>query len=390
MNSPIPAQRHRVTGTVSTTTPGTYTLHYNVKDSKGLAAEEKRRTVSVTSGGGDGGGGGSGCSGACGGGGGGGGAVLLPPSLRIYNETIEKTPISGIVLVRWQTNIPSDSRVAYGTTSITSLNTAAANYGYPFGTPTVSELTTTHVVAVAGLNPQRTYYFRPISKTGNMSANGVELTLAPSECYYLREFIKFGANNNPEEVKKLQIFLNSFEGANLDATGFYDVATLHAVNSFQVKYKVDILDPWGHEAPTGFVYLTTRKQVNEIYCRAAFPLNTIQQKEVDAFKALLESLKRHGIVPSTIPSVAGEVLGVSRTGDAAADLGEEEGTTTVTETRTTSKEVLPVTKRSALGNMLSAAYGAISDFVISYWLIVLFAFLAILLSVLMGKFYRED
>ncbi|MBI2120897.1 MAG: DUF5011 domain-containing protein, partial [Parcubacteria group bacterium] len=36
-----------VTGTVSTTTPGTYTLHYNVKDSKGLAAEEKTRTVVV-------------------------------------------------------------------------------------------------------------------------------------------------------------------------------------------------------------------------------------------------------------------------------------------------------------------------------------------------------
>jgi hypothetical protein len=382
-----------VTGSVATTTIGTYTLHYNVKDSKGLSAEEKTRVVivnekPVTPPGGGGGGGGGGCSGNCGGGG---GAVLLP-SLQIFNETIEKTPISGIVLIKWQTNIPSDSRVAYGTSSITALGAASLNYGYSFGTPDVPELVTVHMMAVSGLNPEEQYYFRPVSKQGTLSATGKELSLAPSECYYLREFIKFGTNNNPEEVKKLQAFLNSFEGSNLAVSGFYDVPTLNAVNAFQAKYRVDILDPWGHDAPTGYVYLTTRKQVNEIYCRAAFPLNQIQSEEVTAFKRLLESLRIHGIIPGT-------TTGTTNLGTENQN-GIVLGTTTPTELNelgnktiaTGSESILPspVTGRSAFRHLLAAVAGSISNTVTSYWLAILFAALVVVAGVLLRKMYKDD
>jgi hypothetical protein len=380
-----------VTGTVSTGVAGTYTLHYNVKDSKGLPAEEKTRTVRVSNPGG-GGGGGGGCSGNCGGGGGG-GAVLLLPSLRIYNETIERTTFPGIVLVRWQTNIPADSRVVFGTSSVTAPNSALVNYGYQQGTPTIPELTTTHIVAVIGFDAQNQSYFRPLSKQGSLSASGIELTLGQNagECYYLREFIKFGANNNPVEVKKLQVFLNSFEGAKLEVTGFYDVTTMTATDAFQAKYNVDVLDPWGHDAPTGYVYLTTRKKVNEIYCRSAFPLNASQQQEVEVFRKFLESLKAHGLISSETNTEGGNagngfVLGATTTDE--TNLPEENVTALGTTTEST--EVLPVTGRSAFRNLLGAAYSAVSHTVASYWLIILFAILLLAAGMLLKEFYRKE
>src|SRR5690606_6805789 len=52
---------------------------------------------------------------------------------------------------------------------------------------------------------------------------------------------------------------------------------------------------WGHTGPTGYVYYTTQKKVNEIYCQRLFPLNEGQIQEIIAFRALLESLRNQGI-----------------------------------------------------------------------------------------------
>ncbi len=90
---------------------------------------------------------------------------------------------------------------------------------------------------------------------------------------YLLEYIKYGANNNPEEVKKLQIFLNQHMGTNLPVTGIYDSQTREWVNKFQLRYKEQVLRPWVeagfHESeniPTGYVYITTRRWINLIKC----------------------------------------------------------------------------------------------------------------------------
>lgn len=99
---------------------------------------------------------------------------------------------------------------------------------------------------------------------------------------YLTAFIKSGQANDPEQVRRLQIVLRDFEGAQVTVNGVYDAVTLAATRAFQSKYSADILTPWRLTSPTGFVYLTTRKKVNEIYCRntRSFPLTSTEQSVI--------------------------------------------------------------------------------------------------------------
>ena len=90
---------------------------------------------------------------------------------------------------------------------------------------------------------------------------------------YLYEYIKYGASNNPVEVRKLQTFLNLYMGENLEVTGFYGLNSLEAVNRFQLVYKEQILRPWVEEGlhddenvPTGYVYKTTKRWINLMVC----------------------------------------------------------------------------------------------------------------------------
>lgn len=100
---------------------------------------------------------------------------------------------------------------------------------------------------------------------------------------YLTAFIKMGNANDIEQVKRLQRFLNDFEGARLTVSGVYDADTLAGVHTFQTKYAADILAPWGVSESTGFVYLTTRKKVNEIFCNftKSFPLSEEQLRLIE-------------------------------------------------------------------------------------------------------------
>jgi uncharacterized repeat protein (TIGR01451 family) len=119
----------------------------------------------------------------------------------------------------------------------------------------------------------------------------VNPTTPVNACDYLLEYIQVGQNNNPVEVKKLQVFLRDFEGfTNLQVTGVYNEETINAVDIFQNKYKDDVLTPWGHTAPTSYVYILTKKKVNEIYCQKAFPVNSAQQKEIDDHRNMLDGI----------------------------------------------------------------------------------------------------
>ncbi len=84
--------------------------------------------------------------------------------------------------------------------------------------------------------------------------------------HYLTEYIRYGANNNPEQVKKLQSFLNEHEGESIPVTGFYGEITLAAVNRLQTKHASEILTPWGITEPTGYVYITTQRFINDKKC----------------------------------------------------------------------------------------------------------------------------
>ena len=55
-------------------------------------------------------------------------------------------------------------------------------------------------------------------------------------CPLLYSYLRYGYNNDPVEVLKLQAFLKNVEGANIDLSGTFDEKTLVAVNAFQTKY----------------------------------------------------------------------------------------------------------------------------------------------------------
>ncbi len=108
--------------------------------------------------------------------------------------------------------------------------------------------------------------------------------LGVTSCMYLRDHLRRDWTNDLVEMLKLKSFLNIFEKENLALDGDFDQATFDAVSRFQNKYFTDVLAPWGHDAPTGFVYITTKKKINEIYCNTIITLTPEQQSEIDAFR----------------------------------------------------------------------------------------------------------
>jgi len=230
----------------------------------------------------------------------------------VYNECVEES--SGVVTVSWRTNVPTVSRVVYGIESVNRAGLPLPFEGYQNGTPAVhAPVTTEHSVSLHGLDRNQTYYFRPVSKSQNKIGFGREVALrgiaysssvsAPvfypvtvvsgqtissqaSSCLYLREHLRKGDQNDANEVRKLQQFLNSYEQENIALTGVFDDATFNAVARFQKKYTGDILGPWGYTEPTGYVYILTQKKINEIYCGHFFPLSSAQLQEIGDFNVM--------------------------------------------------------------------------------------------------------
>jgi hypothetical protein len=76
----------------------------------------------------------------------------------------------------------------------------------------------------------------------------------------------------------------------LSVSGTFDQATYNATSRFQNQYFGDILEPWGHTGPTGFVYILTKKKINEIYCNTIISLTPDQQAEIIVFRSYLASI----------------------------------------------------------------------------------------------------
>lgn len=76
-------------------------------------------------------------------------------------------------------------------------------------------------------------------------------------------YLARGKQNDPSEVRKLQIFLNTTQGESLTVTGKFDSATRDAVNRYQLKHAGVILHPWGYTKPTGNVLQTTTRQMHK-------------------------------------------------------------------------------------------------------------------------------
>ena len=113
----------------------------------------------------------------------------------------------------------------------------------------------------------------------NTNPGGLVLGAATEEMCgeYISSYMRMGRKNDPEQVKKLQIFLNKEMGSNLPVTGFFGGLTKAAVEQFQLKYSSEVLKPWvphglpSEKVPTGYVYKTTKRWINLIECAS---LNT--------------------------------------------------------------------------------------------------------------------
>lgn len=103
---------------------------------------------------------------------------------------------------------------------------------------------------------------------------------------YITSYLREDKENDLEQVIRLQTFLNTFTEHNVSTTGIFDDETNLAVQSFQANHHDTVLDPWGIESPTGYVYYTTQKRINEIYCdnTVVFPLDIYQTTEINNYK----------------------------------------------------------------------------------------------------------
>ncbi len=234
------------------------------------------------------------------------------------------------VTVTWTTNHPATSRVIWGTAPVegtidgsSSTEITSDKFGYASSNEEDSTLVTSHSMTVTGLTASTQYYFRavshgspaavssqltvttlaaapvvnpPIVSVGGSIAPpgasvggggfgtvlGVSTTTAPqgqvlgvstTTCdELLTSYIKMGKQNDVQDVMDLQQFLNDHLSAGLPVSGFYGNMTRSWVNKFQMQYASEVLRPWvpyglrNESTATGYVYKTTRRQINNLYC----------------------------------------------------------------------------------------------------------------------------
>jgi len=151
---------------------------------------------------------------------------------------------------------------------------------------------------------------------------------------YLQGYVRPGAVNNAAEVTRLQEFLRDLGGfPALTVTGFYDEASIAAVRSFQSSYRSTILAPWGISEPTGYVYFTTRKVINEVRCSFTelFPLTEAQLIEIARVRLAGNAWTPEsagGIVSASLGGATtetsrGEVAGISTSSEVAVESSTE-------------------------------------------------------------------
>jgi hypothetical protein len=82
----------------------------------------------------------------------------------------------------------------------------------------------------------------------------------------ITSFMRMGKENDPEQVKVLQSFLNKELGLSLEVDGVFGQETHDAVVAFQLKYSKEVLGPWGISVATGYVFKTTSRWINMLSC----------------------------------------------------------------------------------------------------------------------------
>lgn len=128
-----------------------------------------------------------------------------------------------------------------------------------------------------------------------------------------------GQYNDPTQVIYLQSFLKNWEGFSyVTINGVFDQATHQAVSEFQLRYKSEILTPWGISAPTGYAYIKTIGKINQIICGSAIP--AVQKTVYHAPVKVIKDTPPCSC-PCTCPAVQGkESAGMYKEGGATSTL----------------------------------------------------------------------
>lgn len=71
-------------------------------------------------------------------------------------------------------------------------------------------------------------------------------------------------DNDSNQVKLWQAFLNKEVDAKLPITGYFGKLTFEAVKAFQSKYAQEVLIPWDIDSPTGYIYKSTMHKANTL------------------------------------------------------------------------------------------------------------------------------
>lgn len=150
-----------------------------------------------------------------------------------------------------------------------------------------------HTITIDDLSPDTRYFFRlfaeDVDKTSFTISHEYEFTTNTPDskgamCTYLAQNVMQDAENDPKTVRRLQSYLNVYEGENLSISGVYDAETIAAVNRFQIKFTDTVLKPWGLSQPTGNTYITTRAQINSHICGTSPSYADSELKEIEAYR----------------------------------------------------------------------------------------------------------
>lgn len=138
----------------------------------------------------------------------------------------------------------------------------------------------------------------------------------PTVCQsYVASNIELGKNNNPEDVRHLQLFLNRVQTEGLKVDGEYKIEDVSAVKRFQSN-NPDVLRFWNLNKPTGSVFITTRKKINTLQCeyetRVKCPFFSSYQAKGDAGPEVLK-------IKKFLNALEGESLELTETFDSQTD-----------------------------------------------------------------------
>lgn len=105
--------------------------------------------------------------------------------------------------------------------------------------------------------------------TSNIDNDGDVLGEEALSCNFplLNEYMNRSNNPSRNQVLRLQFFMRVLDNISVPFTGLFDLDTETGVKQYQTKYASEILTPWGLVTPTGYVYLTTRRHINERFCQ---------------------------------------------------------------------------------------------------------------------------